>query len=354
MEVATETAIDQYPTGGVHRDTPTGWAFPSDRWLECPAALTFRAPQYLTDEVLVSYGTSGGGRQTKNDRREAAREKARVLREQQKKRERRTRFLLQGSIIVASLAIIAIIAVVIVNSSKPAGPGPLNMASDGIQISKGGVALPTPALASGATPVANPVNTASGAVDIQIYVDYLCPICGQFESTNGSYLTSLIDNGAATLEIHPISILDRSSQGTKYSTRAANAAACVANYSPNQYYDFHNLLYSNQPQEGSTGLTDDELISLTVQAKATNLSAIATCVQKQDFSAWVTAATNRALTGPIPNSNVDKVQGTPTVIVNGQKYTGSVSDATAFQSFVIQAAGNTGNESSTPTPTPTP
>ena len=62
------------------------------------------------------------------DRREAAREKARVLREEQKKKDRRTKLILQGSIILASLAIIAIIVLVVVNSIKPAGPGPRNMA----------------------------------------------------------------------------------------------------------------------------------------------------------------------------------------------------------------------------------
>ena len=52
--------------------------------------------------------------------------------------------------------------------------------------------------------------------------------------------------------------------------------------------------------------------------------------------------------------NVDKVKGTPTVIVNGLKYEGSVSDLASFQAFVIQAAGSDFNQNSTPTPTPTP
>ena len=72
----------------------------------------------------MSYGTSGDSRLSKNEKREAAREKARVLREEQKKKDRRTKLILQGSIILASLAIVAIIALVVVNSIKPAGPGP--------------------------------------------------------------------------------------------------------------------------------------------------------------------------------------------------------------------------------------
>jgi len=301
----------------------------------------------------VSYGNSGNGI-SKNDRREAAREKARVLREEQKKKERRSRIFLQGGIILTSLVIIGVIALVIMNSIRPAGPGPENMASDGIQISQGDVALKTPALKAGDSPVANKPDTSSGTLDIQLYVDYLCPICGQFEKTNGDYITGLLDNGGATVEIHPIAILDRLSQGTKYSTRATNAAACVANYAPNQYYAFHTLLFANQPEENTSGLTDEQLVDLTSEAKVKNADRVASCIHDQDFKGWVVGSTGRALNGPIPNSNVDKIQGTPTVIVNGQKYQGAVDDLASFQAFVLQAAGDTFNENSTPTPTPTP
>lgn len=295
---------------------------------------------------------SNESRLSKNEKREAAREKARVLREEQKKKDKRTRLLLQGGIIVAAIAIIAIVAVVIVNGNKPAGPGPLNMASDGIQINQGYVATETPALKAGEDPVPN--ERAEGELNITMFVDYLCPICGQFESTNGEYISSLLENGGTTVDIHPISILDRLSQGTKYSTRAANAASCVANYSPNQFYDFHNLLFANQPAENSSGLSDDELIALTVDAGVSDADDIASCIKDKEFRAFVDASTKRALNGPIPNSNVAQVTGTPTVIVNGVKYEGPINDLASFQAFVIQAAGETFNESSTSTPTPTP
>jgi protein-disulfide isomerase len=302
----------------------------------------------------LSYGNSGDDRLTKNERRDAAREKARILREEQKKKDRRSKVLLQGGIILGSLAIVAVIALVLYNSIRPEGPGPANMASDGIQISQGNIALTTPALAPSQTPVPNPRDTNSKAVNIRMYVDYLCPICGQFEATNGAYITSLLDNGGATVEIHPIAFLDRLSQGTKYSTRASNAAACVANFSPNNFYAFHGALFTNQPAENSTGLTDDEIIALANGAKVDKASQISDCIKNQTFKGWVSSATTRAFNGPIPDSNIDKVSGTPTVIVNGLKYEGSVSDLPTFQAFVIQAAGSTFNQNSTATPTPTP
>ena len=302
----------------------------------------------------MSDGTTGDGRLSKNEKREAAREKARLLREEQRKKDRRTRFIVQGSIILGLLIVVGVIAGVLVNSITPEGPGPKNMASDGIQLTQGAIATETKAIDADADPVPNTRDEAAGTLDIQMYVDYLCPICGQFETTNGDYITSLLENGKTTVEIHPIAILDRLSQGTKYSTRATNAAACVANYSPNQYYDFHNLLFANQPAENTTGLTDDQLVDLTTQADVQEPDKIAACIKNQEFKAWVSNSTQRALDGPIPNSNVEKVTGTPTVIVNGLKYTGSVSDLASFQAFVIQAAGSDFNENSTATPTPTP
>ncbi len=296
---------------------------------------------------------SGDNRLSKNQRREDAREKARILREDQKKKDRRNRFLLQGSLVVVVIAIVAIVGLVIVNSVKPPSPGPLNMLSDGIKIGQGYKAVPTAALAPNAAPVPSSTN-ASNVIDIKVYVDYQCPVCGTFESTNIGQIKTWVQSGAATFEIHPIAILDSSSLGKKYSTRSANAAACVANYSPNNYFDFSAQLFADQPKEGTEGLTDAQLANLAKGAKVTKLDSISSCIRDQTFKSWVTAATTRATTGPIPGSNVKKVEGTPTVIINGKKYLGAVGDATAFAAAVVQASGDSFSKNSSATPTPSP
>ena len=302
----------------------------------------------------MTYGNSGNDRQSKNERREAAREKAKVLRDQQRKKEKRSKVVLQGGVIIVSLAILAVVALVLINSVKTPGPGPRNMLSDGILINQGFTATPTAALKPGADPVPNERDDASDVIHIQMYVDYFCPVCGDFEKANGDQLTTWLETGAANVEIFPMAILDRASQGTKYATRAANAAACVADASPDQYYDFHNILFENQPEENTAGLTDEQLIGLTKEAKVSSPKVIANCIDDQKFKNWVADARARAQNGPIANSNVDKVTGTPTVIVNGLKYTGALDDAKAFSSFVIQAETTDSNEQSTATPTPTP
>jgi protein-disulfide isomerase len=302
----------------------------------------------------MTYGTSGSSRQSKNERREAAREKSKQLRDQQRKKEKRSKFALQGGVIVAALAILTVVTLVIMNSAKPESPGPRNMLSDGILIGPGFVATPTAALQPGDEPVPNVRDEDSDVIRIQMFVDYFCPICGSFEEENGDQLSKWIETGAAEVEIFPMAVLDRASQGTKYATRAANAAACVADNSPDQYYDFNTVLFANQPEEGTEGLTDAELISLTEEAAVENPGTIATCIEEQQFIEWVADARTRAQTGPIPNSDVESVIGTPTVIVNGIKYTGALNDAKAFSQFVVQSANTEFNENPTPTPTPTP
>ncbi|MBH0053469.1 thioredoxin domain-containing protein [Salinibacterium sp. SWN139] len=311
---------------------------------------------YTADEVRLSNGNSGDGRLSKNERREAAREKARVQRDEQKKKDRRTKWILQGSVGLALVAIVAVIALVLVNSNQPAGPGPQNFASDGVQLSQGFIATPTAALEADADPIPSVHDEESGVLDIQIYVDYLCPICGAFEQTNGAYIESLVANGAATLEVHPITILDRLSLGSEYSSRAVNAVACVADTSPNDFYAYHSLLLSDgiQPEENTSGLSDVDLIELLDIAGVENTEVIAECINDESFKSWVSNSTARALSDPIPNSDVGAVTGTPTVLVNGIKYEGAVDDLVSFQAFVTQAAGDDFIESSTPTPTPTP
>jgi len=306
----------------------------------------------------MSNGGADKPRPSRNEQREAAREKARVLREEQKKRERRNKWLIQGGVIVAVLAVAGLVAGLLLNNVRPDGPGPANMASNGIVLTGAeGVITPveTPALAADATPTPTVPDDSGTVANIVTYIDYLCPFCGQFEQTNSESIRAMIEEGAATLEVHPIAILTNKSAGTQYSLRAANAAACVADNSPESFLDFHDLMFQNQPEEGTEGLSNDEIAELAKQADVSSFSTIEKCIDDKQFHTWVQDATNQALTQPVPNSDLASITGTPTVLVNGKQYVGSLTDPAEFQSFVLQATGETFSESNaTPTPTPTP
>ncbi|RKR75350.1 DsbA family protein [Frondihabitans australicus] len=291
----------------------------------------------------------------RNRRREAAREKAQLARRRQKRRARGARWAIQGAIALVVVAVVVVVIVVVRGSSQPSDRTPQNMAGDGITIGQGFKAVRAGAGAVTRSPA--PTSTAKAdTVQITVYSDYLCPFCASFEKTNDSYIRQLVDSGAATITFHPIAILNAQSQSTKYSQRAANAAACVATYSPDAFFDFNAAMFRRQPAEGTPGLTNAQLVSLIEGVNGvTNTSRIEKCVDAGTFSSWVTDATTRAVTGPLPGSTLAKVKSTPTILVDGAPYKFSTPFTTSeFRNFVVTAAGNSYNDSATATPTPTP
>ncbi|MGN8049525.1 DsbA family protein [Curtobacterium sp. 22159] len=290
----------------------------------------------------------GDARAARNERREAARQRAQRARAQQKRRQRGVRLGLQIGLGVVLLAVATIVTLVLVDSVQPAGPGPSNMSQGGITIGQGLKAE----TAASAKP--EPTATdASGAVRITMYVDYLCPVCGQFEAANGEYIESLVDSGAATVDIHPVAILSNRSQGTKYSLRAANAAACVADNSPDQFFAVNQALFAKQPDENTAGLTDAQLIKVVTGVDGLRKrSTIAKCIEDQTYAKWVDERTSAVSGGDIPGSTLTTFPGTPLVLVNGQHYelTSPITNDD-FRTFVVTAAGATAG---TPTPSATP
>ena len=285
------------------------------------------------------------------DVRAAAREKARQLRTTQQRKDRRNKTLLSGGIVIGVLAIAAIVAVVIMGAIRPTVPGPKNMASDGVVVGSGLKVKATPALAADAKPIASPPDPSGSTVDIRIYADYLCKLCGQFQRTNLKQLQPLVKDGAVTVEMHPVAIYTSHSAGTRYSLRAANAAACVANYSPKSFWAFNESLFANQPAEGGPGLSDQEL-KKRAAASGASASDVNPCIDDGRFKTWVGTASDRALSGPIPNSDVKKMTNALLVLVNGKPYTGSLTNADDFKAFVLQAQGDEYSSTSTPTPSP--
>ena len=289
-----------------------------------------------------------------SETREAARERARELRAAHRKRDRRRRLIVSLSITGSILVIGAIVTAVVLNSARPATRGPQNMLSDGIKIGAGFEAVPTGGLGIGETPEASETNPPD-VVDIRIYYDYLCPNCGVFEERNGEQLREYIDAGAATVEYHPIAIFTAKSAGTQYSLRAANAVACVAEYSPDDFFAYHEALFADQPEENTPGFSDEELIALAEDAGVSADTRFEDCVETQRFRRWVNEATQRALAGPIEGTDVAAIESTPTIFVNGREFVYTTSfDPDEFAQFVASAAGQSFSENPTPTPTPAP
>jgi protein-disulfide isomerase len=176
-----------------------------------------------------------------------------------------------------------------------------------------------------------PEASETKAPEIVVYVDYQCPICQAFDLPNSAQLRSWVDTGAATLEIRPISFLDRASLN-EYSSRAANAAFCVANFVPDSYFDMHSNLMINQPAEGQEGLDDNELFEVA-QTSGAGTTEVKGCIQNKSFADYIEQHTQTVLN--TPQQGV-QVTGTPTVLVNGNKFTWATGDELVSPEFFAQ------------------
>lgn len=205
-----------------------------------------------------------------------------------------------------------------------------------------------------AEPTPNPTESPA-PVDVHIYVDYLSPGAGEFERANTRQLAGWINEGAVTVTYHPVSMLTASSNGTKYSLRAAAAAACVATNSPDQFYAYNHELLLDQPEVDSDGRADVDLADLAVAVGVENPKVVRSCIEDGDFVTWAKEATSRALEGPLAGSDDLMLTSAPMVVVNGEAYVGSLKDPSEFSQFVLTVASDSDSEQAeTPAPTAEP
>ena len=284
-------------------------------------------------------------RKSKAERTSEAREKARLIREAQLKKDKRNKLLIGWGIVVAVVAILAVVALVVTTTMRQnapvadQGPTPANGNVNGgiTLLANTDVVKLEPATVDAAA-VAEPPQTAPAEVvapgaeaeagkpvKVVLYVDFICPVCKNFEAQYNEQLTSLRNEGKITLEYRALGSLDNRSS-SNYSSRAANAAACVVNESPEKYAEFVDSLFAKQPAEGSAGISDNDLKKMATEIGA---KPIDTCVDEKTYRPFVKFATKQAA--------AVGVTGTPTVFVDGQQWGKGASAQTPFPDF-LQAA----------------
>ncbi|WP_426006091.1 DsbA family protein [Paenarthrobacter sp. NyZ202] len=285
-------------------------------------------------------------RLSKAEKTAQAREQARRIREEQLKKDKRNKMLVLWGIVVAVVAILVIIALVVVqnmqNSAPVADSGPTpangNVHGGVTLLANTEVAKSEPATVNVADvpspPATKPASVtvpggeaeAGKPVKVIAYIDFICPVCKRFETTYGESLTNLRNEGKISLEYRPLGFLDRQST-TNYSSRAANAAACVVNSSPEKYAEFFNLLFERQPAEGGAGISDNDLKAMATEVGAANIDS---CIENKQFRPYVKVATQEAA--------AIGVTGTPTVFIDGKQWDGTT-DLNAEIQTAIDAKG---------------
>ncbi|MGW0503791.1 DsbA family protein [Micromonospora sp. NPDC003241] len=158
----------------------------------------------------------------------------------------------------------------------------------------------------GANDAGTGVVVGSGPVTVDVYEDYICPACKQFEQTSGATLKQLVDEGKVRVVYHPVAYLNRFSS-TQYSTRASAASGCAAE--GGKFTEFGAALFERQPPEGGAGLSNDQLVDIGAEV-GLDRDAFGTCVRDGRYTSWTAHVTEQA--------NRANVTGTPTVLVDGE------------------------------------
>jgi protein-disulfide isomerase len=211
----------------------------------------------------------------------------RIVREQLARERRRRRTIIVSIVAVIALVVAGLVGWVVYGTQKPP---------------------PSSATPAHATGDGSGIVAASGPVQVELYVDYLCPNCKHFEDTTSATIDQLVAAGRINLVYHPIAILDASTNPPGYSTRAGSAAGCAAD--AGKFLEYTKALYAQQPAENSSGLTDDQLVQIGTGVGLTSPS-FAQCVHAGKYKSWMARNTDAAAG--------KGVNGTPTVLVAGKQ-----------------------------------
>ena len=248
-----------------------------------------------------------GNRLSKEERRSAAREKARLLREQEERRAKRNRILIIVGI-VAVIALVSLVIVKIVTSGNTTDTGSYdgkarsaelaNVGDDyGITIGKSGEALPAP---------------NEDLPNVGIFADLMCPHCVELERASADAYAKYIPEGQVSTVHYPVQIM-----GTDFSKYGTAALFYVATFAPEQYEKFHDELFNRSYQiiiENSAEMpTAAEIADLAAKVGVPEdvVNDLPASIVADDWQKEVEAATEKFRDAGWT--------GTPTVTIDGKE-----------------------------------
>lgn len=265
--------------------------------------------------------SSNTPRPSKSERQAGAREKAAKLAAAQAAQEKRKSLMVKLGVIGAVIVVIALVFVLIFqnqnNEVSDTGAAPKGgNAAGGITLISDTELADTSGVSVDINQVGEPKNVASpeprdlqiGAqgepVKLTIFADANCVHCATFESQYGSQIGQWLADGQVTVEYRTVGFLDGSSP-TNYSSRAANAMACVADAAPASYLDYIEAVWANH---ANGEMKNAELAQLASDHGA----EVSDCIDKGTFRSFVQFTTAAA--------EVDGVRATPTVMIQDREF----------------------------------
>ncbi|WP_158846736.1 DsbA family protein [Saccharothrix deserti] len=153
-----------------------------------------------------------------------------------------------GVVVVVVLAVVVIGGVIWTRSSAE---------DNTLAVPQGITGVSAPIVREGGVVV---VGKDSAKATIDLYEDFLCPACGNFKKVYGGQIKQEIEAGTLKVRYHALPFLIKYSDPEGYSRDSANAALCAAD--ENKFWEYHETLFAEQPEEGGPGYTKEELVKL--------------------------------------------------------------------------------------------
>ncbi|MDQ0743034.1 protein-disulfide isomerase [Clavibacter sp. B3I6] len=232
------------------------------------------------------------------DRIREIREKANAQRRLEEVRHRRRRLLTQLGVAVAVVVLIAGIwgGTSLLRDRAAAGSRPPS-ADAVVDLASGGRAQVT-AEADGVS-----IGAPDAPVTLDLYEDYSCPHCAEYEVAAGPLLDRLAASGQVRVVHHPMQIV------TNYGRAAGSTAACVLQHDAAAWPGVHSALFENH-SAATDSWTGADFSSWLPSEGVTDQDAL-TCTDKGAYAGWISSNTESAAEAGVTS--------TPTLLIDGQK-----------------------------------
>lgn len=154
-------------------------------------------------------------------------------------------------------------------------------------------------------------GTAMGDPDapvlIEVYEDFQCPACRIYSNEVEPLVT---ENHVASGEVYYVfrqfPFLDDRAPG-KESDQAANASMCASEQG--RFWDYHDILFANWNGENQGSFSDKRLLAFA-ETLELDMEAFTACFEQNRYQDQIQA--------DLAAGDAAGVQGTPTVLVNGE------------------------------------
>jgi protein-disulfide isomerase len=164
------------------------------------------------------------------------------------------------------------------------------------------------------------VGNKDAKVHIVEFADLRCPFCEQFfTQTEPQIIKNYVDTGKATFSFRQYAFLGPAS------TVAANAAECAQDQ--NKFWEFHDYMYKNQPDESDTSMYNTDSLTTVAGTLGMDTNKFRDCLANNTDSGRVNKDFSEGQTAG--------VSGTPTIFVNGIPVVGA-QPYSAFQQIIDQ------------------